>query len=364
MNILEFKVNVIQDNNIIDRKENEIQTSEKDLKEYILEIAEKTMNGKTSRYFKFNENNKVESKIKDFIQDKNMNDQTLEVACTSLEDRSSIWEDTTKEILKLLLEAEKESNKKTSNMEKSKKVKKGSLIQALIQNDGGWIFVLAKVEHSEFIDEDDYRKKMGLPVEKQIIKTSTIILNEKLEVQEVIVLDSTQNSYWTRNFLDIEPMNTDIANTKKSFSYISRFLSTELKNSSPADYTHIYNKVLAYYEVNSIFNIDKFIKIFNEHESNHLDEAKMKVIGKKFNDNFLKWSNSREFDGSFKIDRLGIKSKEPKKYIIHDRITLKITGAITNFKDIIKGKTDKETGEKYLKIKVSNSLYNEFNFEE
>ena len=58
-----------------------------------------------------------------------------------------------------LLRKEREAQRKVANMDV--KVQKGSLILALLEENGKLMFLLAKVEHTDFFDDTDYSIKSG-----------------------------------------------------------------------------------------------------------------------------------------------------------------------------------------------------------
>lgn len=47
------------------------------------------------------------------------------------------------------------------------RVQKGSLILALIEDEGKALFLLAKVEHTDFFDDSDYSIKSGFSKDKK-----------------------------------------------------------------------------------------------------------------------------------------------------------------------------------------------------
>ena len=77
-------------------------------------------------------------------------------------------------IAQRLLRKEKEAQSRVSNMNIN--VKKGSLIQALIFDEirDAYLYLLAKVEHSDFIDDYDYSIKTGFSKDKKTIWKSCL----------------------------------------------------------------------------------------------------------------------------------------------------------------------------------------------
>lgn len=73
-----------------------------------------------------------------------------------------------KNISRRLLEEEIKVQEKISNM--GVNIQKGSLIQAVLIDDiGEYMYVIAKVEHEEFVDDKDYSFKSGFSKDKQKI---------------------------------------------------------------------------------------------------------------------------------------------------------------------------------------------------
>lgn len=76
----------------------------------------------------------------------------------------------------------------------------------------------------------------------------------------------------------------------------------------------------------------------------------------------LKKLPDNNFDRKFDIELNAIRKKKKKTYSICDEIELTIKDNISNLNDMIKAEKDESTNEMYLKIKIEERIYNEFNF--
>ena len=82
------------------------------------------------------------------------------------------------DIAKRLLDKEIKKQEQISHM--GHNVKKGSLIQAVIKNVDAYTYLLAKVEHSSFIDDLDFSVKSGFAIEEKKI-WKTCVLNCEID---------------------------------------------------------------------------------------------------------------------------------------------------------------------------------------
>lgn len=70
-------------------------------------------------------------------------------------------------IAQRLLRKERQAQEQVASMDI--RVQKGSLILALIEDEGKALFLLAKVEHTDFFDDSDYSIKSGFSKDKKKI---------------------------------------------------------------------------------------------------------------------------------------------------------------------------------------------------
>lgn len=101
---------------------------------------------------------------------------------------------------------DKEKLKQEQIYRMGKNVKKGSLIQAAIKNEDNYEYLLAKVEHSAFVDDSDFSFKSGFSSEqKKIWKTCIFncrIEDEDISIDEAKVYVSNSGKYWADDFLE------------------------------------------------------------------------------------------------------------------------------------------------------------------
>jgi hypothetical protein len=92
---------------------------------------------------------------------------TISVGTNALtEDQQIALDGFSHSIADKLLREEQYAQEKITAM--GKQIKKGSLIQAFIKNDANeYMYIVAKVEHSEWYDGESLRKNFGFPSEKK-----------------------------------------------------------------------------------------------------------------------------------------------------------------------------------------------------
>ena len=120
------------------------------------------------------------------------------------------------DIAQRLLDKEKLKQEQIYHM--GQNVKKGSLIQAVIKEGERISYLLAKVEHSSFVDDLDFSFKSGFSSEqKKIWKTcifNCTIENENITIKDAKIYVNNGSKYWANDFLELKEVSTDSENTK------------------------------------------------------------------------------------------------------------------------------------------------------
>ena len=172
-------------------------------------------------YANANEKNKIytihdeQTQVVSCIRQMALNQDKCEVLTDSIADK--------------LLTSEKLAQAKIYRM--GSNVKKGSLIQALVQNSSDeLLYVVAKVEHSKWYDGNDLSKKYGFSGDKKSLWKSAVFsmyeINSHIVFKDIKVYSDTMAKYWTVSFLELEEARDDAKNTYSAFKAIDN----ELKN--------------------------------------------------------------------------------------------------------------------------------------
>lgn len=328
--------------------------------EYVYSIVSKSVNNDNVRYFKAKrDTTEVVNLINELIIDKIKGNESEVAAALENEDNAS-FKNIAERIALRLLEQEKIAQDKVVKM--GIKIRKGSLIQAALQlKESEFAYVLAKVEHVAILDKNNWEKHSGLPLEKEILKTCLINYDNEGNINEIRIFDSNKviSDYWSTGLLELEPYTTDENNTKKSFVEIDKFLVKNIKSKSPADYTNLFNSLVGYYNQNTRFDYSDLVeKVF----INYIPYDKEKINMNEY-ENKLNILPNGKFDRQFDVKPESIRKKKKKTYNIGAEIELTIKDNISNLSDVIKVEENDGTGEKFLKIKINDNIYREFNFE-
>lgn len=241
-------------------------------------------------------------------------------------------------------------------------IKKGSLIQSLIENNSELIYIIALIEHSSFIDENDLIRKMGLPdASKATLKAARIHFNDKLAPTGIYLNDSSKkvSEYWYDGFFDsIESIN-NISNTKRAYTFIKGHLKNKLAGKSKQDYLEYSNSLNVYFSHNDSFNFDDCLNFVFASEpissEINIDELKNYIKGEK--------TKNISFDNVFDVDTTDIKSSlSNNKYQLNSNIELKLKTPPDKIKESIY--TCKlNDGQVALAItKVDKKVLEQFNF--
>lgn len=319
-----------------------------DAVEFIDNVINETLtNDSTKKYLKKSDTTEIISLVKRMI-DNDLDDSRAYNSDESAVAVESLDDDTTQRIAERLMESEIEAQ---SSIEATGiRLKKGSLIQALINEDDNYRYVLIKIEHSSYLDIKNLSKNIGLPLEEKILKSCVIDYDENNDIRDINLYDSSRKiaNYWWNGLLELKPANKDDINTKNAFHRIHKLINKEVAKFSQPDATMLINRSKGYFDSKTHFDIDDYINTVIEEYSpkesirfnNKKDELKRNI----------KNLATRYFDGQFSIDIDVINKIKPNKYKIDDNIYLTLNGGIETLKDKI---TSEKEDEKWI-LKISD----------
>lgn len=280
------------------------------------------------------------------------------------EDAQQHFNDLASRIATRLLEVEQDVNR---TMEHLKGVQKGSLIQALVRDERGTCcYLIAKVEHSKYIDEEELALKGGFnPEENKIWKTAIFtcsIEEDYIDVTRARVYLNNAAVYWTRDFLELTEERTDVTNTRRAWKYIEEVLKRNFKATKPSDYFTLRNAVIAYFRRPRIIVYSDMIDaIFDGYKPINASEEEISQVKSKL----LNLPEEKEFDSNFTSKPEEIKAKLKSIHKVNNDIDLIIrtglAGDKNDYRNIIHSEVTAE-GERQIVIKVTEQdTFNMFN---
>ena len=168
--------------------------------DYFSQILVRITNNKVVKNFlPKSENVQVVTAIKSIIDNK-----------TDSEKCDNFFED----ISNRLLEKEKSTQEKIERLDK--KVQVGTLLQALFYDKKStrYMFLLAKIEHIDFVKDEDLTFQSGFPKDIKIYKSCVFhIANDYMVSGVQIHLDKIAK-YWFDDFLELRELTNDEINTE------------------------------------------------------------------------------------------------------------------------------------------------------
>lgn len=258
-----------------------------------------------------------------------------------------------------LLRKEKEAQSHVGRMNIN--VRKGSLIQALLfdEENETYQYLIAKVEHSEFVDDSDYSFKTGFSKDKKTIWKSCLIdlFNPTAETFDVKIYSDTKAKYWSIDFLELVELINDETNTVNTFKAIEGFLNRNVKRASRQDYTVIRNAFISYMKSNDHIDYKNMIDtVLENYVPYELDKERIADYRTKL----YKLPDKKGFDYQFNSIPSAINARIGKVYKVTTGIEVKITDSIPNLKETIRA-FQAEDGIRYLQIKTTdNDTYESF----
>ena len=258
----------------------------------------------------------------------------------------------------------KEREAQNSVVHMNTNVQKGSLIQALLYDEetDRYKYLLAKVEHIDFVDDEDFSFKSGFSKDMRKLWKSCIFEIDDLgnTSYSAKVYSNTVAKYWYDGFLELDQVKSDETNTDRAFRAIDSTLNRNVKGIAPRDHTILRNSLILYFKANDYIDYDSMVQ--NTFESYHpveLEQEKLDKIIEKIRELPAK----HKFDKQFNVVSSVINARFRKVYDVCSGIQLKITDGIDDINDTIKAYRDTD-GNRYIKIKTDNDLtYQQFSNE-
>ena len=257
------------------------------------------------------------------------------------------------EIADRLLHVEEETQKRVYQMNVN--VKKGSLIQALLFDDkqDTYFYLLAKVEHSDFIDDSDFSLKTGFSKDKKTIWKSCLLNLYNIEGAtefDAKVYSDTKAKFWSDGFLELNEITTDEKNTINCFKGIDSVLNRTLKQASLADYTYIRNAFIAYFRSHKHIDYPQMVEIITK---DYVPLSLNAVSMDTFREKLKSLPKDKNFDCQFNSIPSEIAARIRKIYHLNEGIELRLTHDIPDIKNTITAFQD-DNGEHYIKIRTND----------
>lgn len=226
-------------------------------------------------------------------------------------------------IAQTLLDSEKNYNdNKMKNLKRE--LKKGSLVITRFKTDAQEIMLVCKIDFEKFLEEKTYEQKLGLSVDKALLKSCLInIENNSLE-DSLLLADSNSSisRFWWDEFLKSEFIRDDSQNTAKAFELFESSL-TNIHKKSPEDHTDIRNSLISYFKTTKVFKYDEMLERVIRNYSPVSNEVNVKDIEKKFD----KVIEKGKFDGTFNIIPKEIRARAKKVYKLDGDVELTAHGS-------------------------------------
>lgn len=191
-----------------------------------------------------------------------------------------------------------------------KEIPLGNLVIIFFELDGRNHVTISKVDQAQFLDQDSFTKRSGLPFERQVFKACLIVLGPEEEVENIFIYDNNAkiSEYWWKEFLETRELNNNEKNTENAFNCIERCLRKHLRKSE-ADHTELLNSTIGYFRSNTEFSLDDYLdKVIESYvpEDPNLDIGLLK---QKINELPGDGEEKINFDRFFTIEKGVIKKR-------------------------------------------------------
>ena len=257
-------------------------------------------------------------------------------------------------IVKRLLNVEKDAQLKVKDL--GTKIKTGSIFESMSKlNDNTYNFIIAKVEHSEFFDDENFSFKTGFPKNNKKIWKSCLmecsLIDGDINVNKILIYTSNKAKYWHDKFLECDAKNNDKDNTKNCMKFVNDCLIKRIKTVSLSDYYILRGSLIHQFLSKELFNYCEAVEeLLNEYSPNDVG-VKEKLL--ELEKELLNVSNVK-FDKSFTPDKKTIKKFFKINYKIRTGIDINLDYSIdSNVDSYIEIYT--ENDKKFVKIEIDDN---------
>ena len=297
----------------------QISNDHSDLEGYLSDLLSEINNKEQKRAFDFlRETTEFYTALTSFIENKKLSDNLL-----------------SSNIAHRLLDKEIATDDKYGHLGKNDDghVKKGSFLQFLYRDGDVISYLGVKIEYQVFLDEIDFKRKIGLSIANKIYKACKVEYNENNLPSSVFVYDtnSKPSVYWWNEFLELKEVRNDAHNTRTASKEVIKVIN-RIKKDHPEDYTILRNQVIASFKQKGQMKYDEFIdNTIRNYEP--VDKVLTDKLPKIIN-TLEQLPSKKKFDTNFTL----VPSEVPYKrstYTLSREISISVDDGIENLDDKI-----------------------------
>lgn len=229
-------------------------------------------------------------------------------------------------------------------------VKKGSFLQFLYRDGAAISYLGVKIEHQSFLDESDFKKKVGLALVHKIYKACKASFDSTGTPHNVFIYDTNPkpSTYWWKDFLELKEVRNDAVNTKTASQEVVKVLNT-LKRDHPADYTILRNAAIAAFKQQGEMKYDEFIT--NTFENYQSEDSRFTAALPDLIVKLRQLPEKKHFDTKFNLVPGEVPFKHSKVALTKE-ISLSIDEGIENLEDKVWSEKS-SSGQKLVVIESS-----------
>lgn len=212
------------------------------------------------------------------------------------------------------------------------KLQRGSLMQIHFKQGEFDNLLICKVEHDEIINEKSFELNRGLNTKKKVFKAFLYYLGNENREEEIYLNDKNNSKYWWYDFLELEQVNTNDANTENSLDKLVKIIDKEKKKEGLAlDGTLLRNSIVGYFKSNKEFNFTEVYDIVSNYTPFNSKFPLTNIISK-----FDKLKDDKSFDNQFSIVQKKVDKRIVNTIPLGKGLYLKIDKHVPNLTEIIK----------------------------
>ena len=202
-----------------------------------------------------------------------------------------------------------------------------------------YIYMVAKIEHSQWLDSSDLSERVGFSLEKKSLWKSAVFSLVQMD-QEVLFssiqgYSDTQAKYWTVSFLELDEARDDAKNTYSVFKAVDNELKSAIEPVSKKDYVQLSTELQNLMNTPQDFQYEQCVDQILEKYHPSEEEVEKDVM----KDCLMALPERKKFDTEFKVVPESLNNRRTKKFHLSKGIELTVRSDAVEYPDKISAVT-------------------------
>ncbi len=212
-------------------------------------------------------------------------------------------------------------------------IRKGSFLQYMYTESSKYHYLGVKVDHHAFIDEQDFRRRIGLGQTQKLFKACRVTFDANGNPGETLIFDTNArpSAYWWREFWELKELRSDKHNTETAITGVVKCLNS-IRTTAPTDYTHLRNAAITAFKQAGPMDFTAFVDgVFANYQP---VEASLAQTLPRLVERIRNLPVSAKFDVQFNLDPASVPFKR-LQVAVSDEVSVSYNEDVVNIDEKI-----------------------------